>query len=161
MICAIIATSLTGCIGNKGTLPWPKHTEDLAWFKDNTMNNVVVMGRATWDDPKMPKPLPNRINIVVSHRSITIDKVRTINGDLLQQLPKLQSQFPTKDIFVIGGKEVLLSSMSLIERIYLTRIKLNPYCDTRIEIDKLLNRFRLKSVKPGKDCTYEIWDKII
>ena len=52
-----------------GTMPWPKNTQDLQHFKETTNNNVVVMGRLTWDDPFMPTPLKNRINILVTSKS--------------------------------------------------------------------------------------------
>jgi dihydrofolate reductase len=73
MIAAILASTNTGGIGLNGTLPWPKHSEDLKWFKEHTSNQIVVMGRKTWDDPMMPKPLPNRINCVVSSNPVAIE----------------------------------------------------------------------------------------
>ena len=45
-----------------GSMPWPKNIEDLKHFKEMTLNGVVIMGRLTWEDPKMPTPLKNRIN---------------------------------------------------------------------------------------------------
>ena len=54
MICSILASTNLGGIGNRGTLPWPKHPQDMIWFKEHTENQIVVMGRNTWDDPKMP-----------------------------------------------------------------------------------------------------------
>ncbi len=62
MIKAILACDNEGGVSKKGTIPWPKNTKDLRWFKKNTTNNVVVMGSKTWVDPLMPWPLPNRIN---------------------------------------------------------------------------------------------------
>lgn len=163
MISSILASTNMGGIGNRGTLPWPKHKEDLAWFKEHTTNQIVVMGRKTWDDPMMPKPLPNRVNCVFTNRSLGehAHNARRLNGDAGDQVKLLQSQFPSKDVFVIGGKELYDSTANVIERIYLTRMKGNWWTDTRIELDRYLACFQIKSVRPGTNCTYEIWDRVI
>ena len=160
MIISILASTPAGGIGNKGTLPWPKNSEDLKWFRQHTTNNIVVMGRNTWDDPLMPKPLPNRINCVVSNRIIDNINVRRLKGDINQQILELQKQFPEKDIFIIGGKTLYEETQNIVECVYLTRIKPNWFADTRINLDTLLMGFRLRTVRPGTDCTYEIWHKI-
>jgi len=159
MIYSILASTGQGAIGNRGTLPWSKHKEDLTWFKNHTTGHVVVMGRNTWDDPKMPKPLPDRINCVFSSRPI-IENARRLHGDPTTAILQVQQQFPKKDVFIIGGKQLYESTVDLVERVYLTRIKGNYWVDTRINLDKYLSNFRLKSVKPGQDCTYEIWDRV-
>jgi dihydrofolate reductase len=161
MIKAILAATSNGGIGNRGTLPWPKHKEDLAWFKEHTEGHIVVMGRTTWDDPKMPKPLPNRVNCVVSNNLIAGHQVRRLHGDVRQQVLDLQAQFPDKDVYVIGGKSIYEACEGIVERIYLTRMKPNYWTDTRINLERWLATFRIKSVKPGENCTYEVWDRDI
>ena len=159
MICSILASTSQGGIGNRGTLPWPKHSEDLKWFKEHTDGHIVVMGRKTWDDPKMPKPLPNRVNVVVSNNTINNYQVRRVHGNIVDQVLELQRQFPNKDIYIIGGKSIYEECESIVDRIYLTRMKGNYWCDTRINLDRYLAPFRIKTVKPGTECTYEIWDR--
>ena len=63
---AVFAVDATGGLGNKGSLPWPNDSEDLKRFKKITTDNIVVMGRKTWDSLGSRKPLPNRLNVVVS-----------------------------------------------------------------------------------------------
>lgn len=159
MICSILASTNLGGIGNRGTLPWPKHSQDLKWFKEHTTNHVVVMGRRTWDDPLMPKPLPERINCVFSNSTLDTFDARRLSGDAIKEIQKLQSQFSTRNVFVIGGKELYESTNSIVERVYLTRMKGAWFTDTRIDLDRYLNCFRIKSVRPGNNCTYEIWDR--
>lgn len=160
MISAILASTSSGGIGNHGTLPWPKHKEDLAWFKNHTYGNIVVMGRKTWDDPMMPKPLPNRINVVATSRPL-LDPLsaRRIQGDIVSHILALEKQFPEKEIFIIGGKELFESCKDIIKKIYLTRIKGDWYADTRINLENWLHCFRIRSVRPGTECTYEIWKR--
>lgn len=163
MISAILASTVTGGIGNNGTLPWPKHREDLAWFRSITDNNVVIMGRTTWNDPMMPKPLPNRVNFVVTSQKMDAQyssKVNLIQHNITDKIRNISYAYPSKDIFIIGGKQLYESTFELVERIYWTRIKLNYRSDTRISLDRVLDNFRCKSVKSGTDCTYEIWDRI-
>lgn len=51
-------------IGKNNKLLW-NIKEDLQLFKQFTENQIVVMGRNTYDS--IGKPLPNRINIVLSN----------------------------------------------------------------------------------------------
>ena len=43
MIKAIMAVDEKGGISKGQSMPWPKNSIDLKWFKENTINNVVVM----------------------------------------------------------------------------------------------------------------------
>ena len=60
---AIAAMSLNRVIGAGGKIPWHL-PEDFKWFKQMTSGNVVIMGRKTFES--LGKPLPNRINIILS-----------------------------------------------------------------------------------------------
>ena len=65
MINLILATDKNGGIGYKNRLPWPSLKKDMEKFKSLTSNNICIMGSNTWNSlPK--KPLPNRINVVLS-----------------------------------------------------------------------------------------------
>jgi dihydrofolate reductase len=112
----------------------------------------------------MPKPLPERINYVVS--SHHVDKeyqhlVRWIPSDAVENIKQIQKQNPKKDVFIIGGKQLYDSTESIVERIYLTRVKGAWFADTRIDLEKYLTCFRIETVRPGNNCTYEIWKRVI
>lgn len=53
-------------IGADGAMPW--HVpEDLAYFKQVTHGSPVIMGRRTWESlPTAFRPLPGRVNVVVT-----------------------------------------------------------------------------------------------
>lgn len=162
MIISILASTNTGGIGNRGTLPWPKHSEDLKWFANHTTNNIVVMGRNTWEDPKMPKPLPTRINYIVSSSHVNQKYqhlVHWIPENPVESILQIQQDNPTKDVYIIGGKQLYEATESIVQRVYLTRIKENWFTDTRIQLDRMLACFQIKSVTPGNNCTYETWDR--
>lgn len=159
MISSILASTPSGGIGNRGTLPWPKHSGDLAWFKNHTIDNIVVMGRKTWDDPLMPKPLPNRINYVITNRRLYETGAFILQGDLKERLQAIDKEFPKKEIFVIGGKQIYEATADIVQRVYLTRIQGNYFADTRLDLDRYLRLFQISSVRPGENCTYEVWDR--
>ena len=81
----ILACDLKGGIGYQNKLPW--HIPlDLSRFKSLTKNGVVVMGRKTWESlPK--KPLPNRVNVVISNTLKDLD-----NAIVLPNIGRLKMQ---------------------------------------------------------------------
>ena len=66
MIKAIMACDDEGGISRNGILPWPHNSRDMKWFKQNTVEQVVIMGRKTWEDGCEYMPLLDRKNVVVS-----------------------------------------------------------------------------------------------
>jgi len=68
----IVAATKHDGIGYNSTLPWrlPKEMKYFAQTTSAAPNgkvNAVIMGRNTWESiPKRHRPLPNRVNIVIS-----------------------------------------------------------------------------------------------
>ena len=163
MIAAILAATPTGGIGFNSTLPWPKNSEDLKWFKHHTENQIVIMGRNTWEDTAMPKPLPNRINYLVSsvlpetrYRGL----IKWIPGNPVENILKISQDHPDKTVFIIGGQQLFESCEPIIERIYFTRIKNNYRTDVRLNLSQWMSEFQCRSVRPTTECTYEVWERI-
>jgi dihydrofolate reductase len=152
MICTIFATDQVGTFGNRGTLPWPIDKEDMSWFREHTLNQIIVMGRKTWDDPKMRKPLPDRINCVISNRTIEgYPSVRRLSGDYKKQIRELQTLFPTKNIFIIGGPELIMECKDLIDYAYITHRKGAAFSDVRIDLRSFMSGMRITSSRPSTD----------
>ena len=151
MICTIFATDQMGTFGNHGTLPWRMHPEDMEWFREHTLNQIVVMGRRTWDDPKMPKPLPDRINCVVTNRPIIEKGVRRLGSDYKKQIVELQLLFPKKNIFILGGPELIMDCKDLIDYAYVTHRKGSAYSDVRIDLRAFMAMMRITSSRPSTD----------
>jgi dihydrofolate reductase len=68
----IIAATKANGIGVNNSIPWHLHN-DLKYFAQVTskatdgQQNAVIMGKKTWESiPKKNRPLPNRLNIVLS-----------------------------------------------------------------------------------------------
>lgn len=160
MINAIFAVDYNGGMGFNGTLPWPHNAEDLDNFKNLTTGQVVVMGRRTWDDPKMPKPLPNRITYVATNRPVA--QAATISGDICENLLRLEELHAGKDIFVIGGAQLLEDARSLLDRVYLTHIKGSYRADTRMYVKEFLTGFAPVRATVSKDfqSTLTVYESI-
>jgi len=151
MICTIFTTDQVGTFGNRGSLPWTFHTEDMEWFKEHTLNQIVIMGRKTWDDPKMKKPLPNRINCVISNNPIGYPTVRRLSGDYKKQIKDLQELFPIKNIFILGGPEIIMDCKDLIDYAYITHRKGAAFADVRIDLRSFMTGMRITSSRPSTD----------
>jgi dihydrofolate reductase len=152
MICTIFATDQMGTFGNRGTLPWPVNAEDMAWFREHTVNQIVVMGRRTWDDPKMRKPLPDRINCVITNQALTgYPSVRRLSGDYKKQIQDLQTLFPTKNIFILGGPDLIMDCKDLIDYAYVTHRKGAAFSDVRIDLRSFMVGMRITSSRPSTD----------
>jgi len=161
MINAIFAADMYGGMGNQGTLPWPHNSSDLKHFKKLTEGHIVVMGRKTYDDPKMPKPLKNRTVCVVSNNLIT-DSVYQISGDIVSKILELERKHPDKIIWVIGGADILEQCESIYDRIYLTHVKGSYRADTKINLKSLLSGrpMRSASASPEDNCTFVVYESI-
>jgi len=160
MINAIFAVDFNGGMGLNGTLPWPHNAEDLANFQRLTSGNVVVMGRKTWDDPKMPKPLRDRTVYVATNRPVAY--AMPISGDLNEKLLAIESAHPDKTIFVIGGVQLLETARPLLDRIYLTHIKGSYKVDTRIYVKEFLAGFTPVRAHVSRDysSTFTVYDPV-
>lgn len=136
MINAIFAVDQNGGMGFNGTLPWPHSAEDLANFKQLTNGHVVVMGSKTWNDPKMPKPLPGRTVYVASRKPVYY--AGRIEGNIKEQVLQLEQKHPTQTIWVIGGPQLIEDCSSILDQIYLTHFKGSFKVDTRINLKSIL-----------------------
>ncbi len=162
MIKGIMAVDEKGGISKGKSMPWPKNSIDLKWFKDNTINNIVIMGRKTWEDPFMPTPLKSRTNIVVSSQdpSLFPGADLCISGDIKQQIKNIKKNYFDKDLFVIGGSEIINMLIDSIEEFYLTRIYGNYNCEKFLDISMIENKMTMiKKINGDHSCHFEIWKK--
>ena len=120
-IAIIVAVSKNGVIGKDNQLIW-RLSDDLKNFKRLTTGHVVVMGRKTFDS--IGKPLPNRINVVISRQ-----KDLQIEGCLIAN--SLENAFGIarknakhdEEIFVIGGEDIYRQALPFSDRVYCTEVE--------------------------------------
>ena len=92
---------------------------DLEMFKNYTTNNIIVMGRKTFDD--IGRQLPNRISVVFT-RSEKEDKEDLFYIDSVEKLDKIIEAYPDKEVFVIGGAEIVKLLWDRIDELIVTRV---------------------------------------
>ncbi|HVF30084.1 MAG TPA: dihydrofolate reductase [Pyrinomonadaceae bacterium] len=121
MIIAIIAIARNLAIGKDGKLPW-HYPADLKFFKQTTTGNAVVMGWNTWQS--IGKPLPNRVNIVLSSRGELqdqpgVDLMRS-KADVIRFARDFEG-----DTFIMGGSKTYDTFADEIEKWIVTDVPVN------------------------------------
>lgn len=135
MFDVIVAADLDWGIGKAGGLPWPRLRGDLAHFRRVTTSaatpgarNAIVMGRKTWESKEVGgKPLPNRLNVVVSRGALAVPEgvVAARSLDDALAVPGVET------VFVVGGAGLFQDALvhPALRYIYLTRVEGRFGCD--------------------------------
>lgn len=138
MINCIVAIERNQGIGFKGQMPWPRLAGDMQWFREKTVDQIVIMGRKTWESIG-GKNLPNRINIVISGSFIAnADKCFT---DTTRALWFCKTFYPNKEIFIIGGSAIYQHFLNIIDKFYITEIDEDYQCDTFFDMKYVQENF--------------------
>jgi dihydrofolate reductase len=140
----VVAADREWGIGKANALPWPKLRGDLAHFKRVTSEasagrrNAVVMGRKTWESAEVAgRPLPRRLNIVITRRGVTPPEGVIVVGSLDAAL---DAAGEVETTFVVGGAEIFRHAFAhpALRYVYLTRVGGTFGCDTHIpDLDAL------------------------
>ena len=149
----IIACDPKGGIGYQNRLPWSNIQGDLPRFKRLTDGKTVIMGRNTWDSlPK--KPLPNRVNIVVSSRPLEAEHHNVIRSS--------DTHFNRPDdveFWLIGGANLIEQYWKEIDEVHLTKVYDHYACDTFIDLLYLEANFKRTWSEVFPDHRYEVWKR--
>jgi dihydrofolate reductase len=125
----IVAIDVNGGIGKGGTLPW-NLKEDMSFFKEMTSGGIVIMGRSCFESiPKKFRPLPNRLNVVLTRFSKAQYPGCLVYNSIFDVLTDdyLMSK---GNIWVIGGAQIYESFINIVDELYVTHVKGNFDCDT-------------------------------
>lgn len=121
--------SLIAAVGKNNELGLNNHLifnipGDLKFFRNTTLGKTVIMGRKTYES--IGKPLPKRINIVVSNSLKETDGITIINSfeEVLEKY--LNSE---EEIFIIGGESLYNYFINYAQNIYLTKVYANAVAD--------------------------------
>lgn len=151
----VVAHEENNGIGKDNQLIW-RIPEDMAFFKnltsvtnDVTKKNIVIMGRATFQSlPKAYRPLPNRINIVLT-QSIQLQLPDTYCvssvDDALHCSQNLIVSGQAESVFCIGGSQVYHDMIQ------------HPNC-RKLYITKLLKSFDCDAFFPTYSATFRLQD---
>ncbi len=155
MIAALFAVDNIGGMGWKGSMPWPHNKDDMKWFKTITQDQIVVMGRKTWDSPDMPSPLPGRFNVLFTNKFLEREDIEQIKGDVCEALKSLKQTNKRKNIFVIGGVNLLLQSRPVLDKVYITKIQGEYLSDTQINLSEFLDGMKFHQSMNLGSCLVE------
>lgn len=125
MISLVVARARNGAIGRDGDIPW-EAPEDLKFFQRETVGGAVIMGRNTWDSLPF-KPLPRRVNIVVSSREL--DAEHRVSS--VAQAVELARSLGHARIYGIGGAGIYREMIGMAHRLLVTEVDMDvPDADT-------------------------------
>ncbi|MGL9720485.1 type 3 dihydrofolate reductase [Symbiopectobacterium sp.] len=123
MISLIAALAVDRVIGMENAMPWHLPA-DLAWFKRQTLNKPIIMGRNTFRS--IGQPLPGRKNIVISSRAGDDERVTWVST--LEAA--LEAASGAEEVMVIGGGSIYQQMLPQASRLYLTHIDAEVEGDT-------------------------------
>lgn len=119
ILSAITAVAENNVIGRDNQLPW-RLPADMKYFKDTTWGHPVIMGRKTYASFGN-KALKGRMNIVITRQpGFLATDARVVHS--LDEAVALAKEMDVTEVFILGGADIYRQSMSLLNRIYLTRI---------------------------------------
>lgn len=150
MVTLIAAVARNRVIGNGNAIPWHL-PEDFKHFSTTTKGHAVIMGSSTWDSlPEKFRPLPGRLNIVVSRKrttpptakwagsvehAIAIAKTawRHAEGERawIDPVNRASVILPaSEEIFIIGGASIYEQAMAFADRLIISEVDMEPEGDT-------------------------------
>lgn len=142
-IIGIIALAQNYAIGRGGKLPW-HYSADLKFFKNTTTGSAVVMGFNTW--LSIGKPLPNRLNIVLSRSENIEPQPNVIMMRSIEEVAAL-SKYLNCDVYIIGGAKTYENFTDLIDKWIVTEVPLSVEDADTFMPPEFLNGFELRETK--------------
>lgn len=135
----IVAADEQRGIGKDNTLPW-RLPGDMAFYKRTTISapenkqNALIMGRRTFESiPKKFRPLPQRLNIVLTRDGSYVPEGGALRASSLDEaLALVAARDDVGQTFVIGGGQLFDEALQRhdCERIIITRVHATFDCDT-------------------------------
>ena len=123
-ISIIVAMDEDGAIGKNDALPW-RLKRDMERFRKLTEGdgfNSVIMGRKTWDSlPETFRPLPDRVNIVMSRDTEWSDE-GAINALYVGRAIEIAFAEGSEECWIIGGSQIYEIFLDRVDEIHLTEV---------------------------------------
>ena len=122
---AIVAVYDDWGIGRDGTQPIALSV-DRKFFREMTRGAMVIVGSRTVDDFPGKKPLPGRVNVVLSRKGVEIP------GFVLCDCPEKAAEMAkeAEKAYVIGGGTIYRQMLPLCHRAVVTKVHVTPESDT-------------------------------
>ena len=112
-------------IGAGGTQPVAL-SADRKFFRETTKGACVIAGRKTLGDFPGGKPLPNRVNVVISRGEVNMEGVIACHSP--EEAAEVTRQYPR--VMVIGGGSIYRQMLPFCDTAYITKVHACPESDT-------------------------------
>ena len=122
IISHLVAVSNELVIGVDNNLPW-NLKDDLAHFKKYTLNKVIIMGRKTYES--IGRPLPNRVNYVISRTIEAIDGAHVFGNieEAILSAEKYNNDMNIEnEIVIIGGGFIFEETLPILNKLVITKV---------------------------------------
>lgn len=110
-----------------------KHFKEItSAVKNPAQKNAVIMGRKTWESlPKKFRPLPGRLNLVLSKNEKIDLPSGVLYSESLQSALNRLSSSDIEEVFVIGGGQIFIQAVEhpLCQKLYITHVQGDFNCD--------------------------------
>ncbi len=116
---AIVAVDKKWGIGKKNDLLFSLPA-DMAYFREKTLNKIVVMGSNTLKSFPGGKPLKNRTNIVLFPGGEKRDDCIIVES--LEELAVELKKYNTDDVFIIGGAMFYKTMLPYCSEVLVTKV---------------------------------------
>jgi dihydrofolate reductase len=120
-ITLIAAMTPERVLGRDGDMPW-ELPEDLQHFKKTTSDGAVVMGRKTFESFAHGRPLPNRLNVILSRSAEDNIEGAKVVHSLEEAIEYCREKGYSEEIFIIGGGSVYKQAIEIGTKMILSEI---------------------------------------
>ncbi|QQK08552.1 dihydrofolate reductase [Miniphocaeibacter halophilus] len=146
----IVATDKNFGIGINGDMLF-YIGDDLKRFKELTMDNIVIMGRRTFEALPNSKELPNRTNIVLSRNKLDLKEGISVSSidELEDKLGEINPN-KEKEEFLIGGGNLVNTLWNYIDKALITIVN-KGYEEVDTHIPNLFNDENFEVVSESEE----------
>jgi len=135
---------------------------DMRFFRGETANKVVIMGKNTLESFPGGQPLINRVNIVIALERDYKAKGTIVVYSIEEALEEAK-KYKSEDIYVIGGASIYKQMLPFCDRALITKIDYTYDADTYFpNLDEMADWFLAEESEeqtyydlPYTFCTYQ------
>jgi dihydrofolate reductase len=120
----IVAMDKNRGIGKNNNLMWHLPS-DMRFFKETTLNQIVVMGRKNFDSiPQKYRPLPNRENVILTRQMNFEAGNCFIFNSVRDVILHYKSDRSGRDLFIIGGGQIYkqVIELDVVDEMFITHV---------------------------------------
>ncbi len=151
----IVAKNADNGIGYENDIPWTADSIDMKFFRSKTINNIIIMGKNTWNS-LTKKPLKNRINVILTRnkkdlhdlndKCLTFDSIKSCHNYLNDNYPDLER-------WIIGGEMIYNDYLNkeLISEAYVSEFNSYEICDRFFTYNFKDNGYKLFDIISGSE----------